>query len=337
MGLTLGAGIALGGIASALGGLFGSASSATSVRKSNEANRELAEYQNEWNLAQWHRENEYNSPQAQMQRLKQAGINPNLAYANGTINNVSASSPKAATATMQPYTGYAQDYSAIADNALKGMRLLEDVKSVKIANELALTNKDYLQAQILNKQADTELKFEQKMGLSYDNFIKKELRDFNIDAFKTNLAIQKEHLNIAKADLTLKQLNYTYTDRQIIKLGEEIANLKENRNLTKQQAIREKLDNNLRRIGVNPHDTIIHRIIGRCLTDPTYLNTLLGSIKNLFDSSDKSLFNDVKDWWKNSSPKSDTLTDYDLYNKRKPYVPHDDRVGAYEDFGNDWY
>lgn len=38
--------------------------------------RELAEYQNQWNLDQWNRENAYNDPSAQVARLKAAGINP---------------------------------------------------------------------------------------------------------------------------------------------------------------------------------------------------------------------------------------------------------------------
>lgn len=39
-------------------------------------------------LEKWNRENEYNSPQAQMQRLIDAGLNPHLAY--GSVGNASA-------------------------------------------------------------------------------------------------------------------------------------------------------------------------------------------------------------------------------------------------------
>lgn len=44
-------------------------------------------------LADWNMQNEYNSPSAQMQRLKDAGLNPNLVYGNGTVGN-SASAPR---------------------------------------------------------------------------------------------------------------------------------------------------------------------------------------------------------------------------------------------------
>lgn len=42
-------------------------------------------------LADWNRNNEYNSPAAQMARLKAAGLNPNLVYGNGA--QMSAASP----------------------------------------------------------------------------------------------------------------------------------------------------------------------------------------------------------------------------------------------------
>ena len=40
----------------------------------NKANKELAEQQNQWNLEQWQRENEYNHPAEQAKRLKEAGL-----------------------------------------------------------------------------------------------------------------------------------------------------------------------------------------------------------------------------------------------------------------------
>lgn len=45
-------------------------------REFQTSEREAAQ---EWNLEQWNRENEYNTPEAQMQRMVAAGINPNIA------------------------------------------------------------------------------------------------------------------------------------------------------------------------------------------------------------------------------------------------------------------
>lgn len=47
------------------------------------ANWKMANFQYEKNLEQWYRENAYNAPDAQMRRLKNAGLNPNLIYGSG--------------------------------------------------------------------------------------------------------------------------------------------------------------------------------------------------------------------------------------------------------------
>lgn len=68
--------------------------------------------QNAWNLEQWNRENEYNSPVAKAERLKQAGINPafGLGDANsaGSVTSASAGSsptPQTTAPTLQSGAG----------------------------------------------------------------------------------------------------------------------------------------------------------------------------------------------------------------------------------------
>lgn len=60
----------------------------------NSRNERLVARQNQANIEQWRRENAYNTPAAQMQRLLSAGINPAMAYANGDLMNEAAASPQ---------------------------------------------------------------------------------------------------------------------------------------------------------------------------------------------------------------------------------------------------
>ena len=62
-------------------------------QKNREYNMMLARQQNQWNLEQWQRENDYNSPTSQMARMREAGLNPDLMYGQGTTGN-SFSSPE---------------------------------------------------------------------------------------------------------------------------------------------------------------------------------------------------------------------------------------------------
>ena len=81
---------AIGAGASIIGGALGasgqSSANRTNIklqREQNAWNERQAEKANQWNIEQWERENLYNSPMQQMQRLEQAGLNPNLMYGQG--------------------------------------------------------------------------------------------------------------------------------------------------------------------------------------------------------------------------------------------------------------
>lgn len=74
-----------------------------SVRETNQAQKELAEYQWEQNIQQWKRENEYNSPEQQMQRLAAAGLNPYLVYQNGNAIMPAGNSPNYEAPNLQAY------------------------------------------------------------------------------------------------------------------------------------------------------------------------------------------------------------------------------------------
>lgn len=52
-------------------------------------NEALASRQNDYNVAMWKMNNEYNSPQAQMRRYEEAGLNPALLYGQVSAGNAS--------------------------------------------------------------------------------------------------------------------------------------------------------------------------------------------------------------------------------------------------------
>jgi len=65
------------------------------VDKTIAANRQLAQMQFDQNKNMWAENNRYNSPEAQMARLKLAGLNPNLVYGSGgSTGNSSGSIPQ---------------------------------------------------------------------------------------------------------------------------------------------------------------------------------------------------------------------------------------------------
>uniref|UniRef100_A0AAU8B5V3 DNA pilot protein n=1 Tax=Dulem virus 90 TaxID=3145801 RepID=A0AAU8B5V3_9VIRU len=63
-------------------------------------NKRAASQQNGYQWAFWKANNDYNSPASQMQRLEEAGLNPNLVYGNGAATHQAtmATAPKVAAA-----------------------------------------------------------------------------------------------------------------------------------------------------------------------------------------------------------------------------------------------
>lgn len=93
-------------IISGVGNLLGSVFGFKSQKDTNEANMELAKYQYEKNLEMWNRNNEYNTPANQVQRMKDAGLNPALMYGSGSVANTSTSMPEYKAPTLQAYTDF---------------------------------------------------------------------------------------------------------------------------------------------------------------------------------------------------------------------------------------
>lgn len=123
------------GGSSLISGIFGTLMQNHNINKQIKAQREenkrmreynlnLAKMQNQWNIDQWNRENEYNTPAAMMARLKSGGLNPDLMYQNGTSGLTSASSPSmtaGAPATPQDMSAIGQKRT-IGDAVQQGLR-----------------------------------------------------------------------------------------------------------------------------------------------------------------------------------------------------------------------
>lgn len=111
----------------------------------------MAAQQNQWNIEQWQRENEYNAPVNQMARFDAAGINPYNAVASGQVGSGTASSLQSATpnnvaapsfaeAFRNPMSDFYSGLSSSLDNALKVISVDKGKEDVRGAKGLADKN-----------------------------------------------------------------------------------------------------------------------------------------------------------------------------------------------------
>ena len=144
------------GGAGIISGLFGALGQNIAINKQikaqqeeNEKNRtynfNLAQLQNKWNLEQWNRENEYNSPAQQMARLKAAGLNPDMMYQNGTSGLTAASSPSmTAGAPSSPV-----DMSALGQKRTIGDAIHQGLQDALVGAQI-----DVMQSEARKNNAD---------------------------------------------------------------------------------------------------------------------------------------------------------------------------------------
>lgn len=179
---------------SVLGGLFSSKANEKINQKNIDFAREMYDKQKADNISFWNMSNAYNSPEQQMQRFIQAGLNKNLVYDKGTNGNASVmSAPPAHAPELRPVnalSGVADAASSFIDTRVKqaqtnnlevqNANLITDGILKAIGVEQAKTDLSKSQgilpaqldaailknqqtiATIANKQADTSLKGSQQ-------------------------------------------------------------------------------------------------------------------------------------------------------------------------------
>lgn len=119
----------LGGIPSAIGSIVGAIAGNSSQNKANQANMELAKYKYDKDLEMWNLQNEYNTPEAQMQRFAVAGLNPNSIYSQGNTGNAS-DVPSFSAPNIQAFTDYGDFGMARATQMPAQLSLLEEQKNL---------------------------------------------------------------------------------------------------------------------------------------------------------------------------------------------------------------
>lgn len=174
---------------SVVGGIFsgapGAILNAQSVADTNRSNRSMVQMQNYQNLQQWKRENAYNHPVNQVQRLKAAGLNPGLLYGQPPTNT-SAPSP-----TMQSSRDVPANFGNI--DMLSAARTMAEIKNID-----ANTNKQ-------NEEAKTEASLRQS-------------RLDNLNAATANLLKQNEDI---ASKIQQRIHENKLTDAQVKQLGFE--------------------------------------------------------------------------------------------------------------------
>lgn len=196
-------------------------------------NLNLAKMQNSWNIEQWHRENQYNSPAAQAARLQAAGLNTDMMYGQGGISNVSASSPSMSSGA--PATP--QDWSSLA-----GKKTIGGVLSDTLAMEMMRAQIDKTKEESKNTGAQTDLLVNELAFKEAYNKGLLELQNVQINLGNSNIKLNDENVKRVQAEVAKLNNECSVLIKSLDQMTASISNMEADTALKKvEAACREKL------------------------------------------------------------------------------------------------
>jgi len=247
----------------------------------NQKDREFQEYmyslQRKDALADNFSTNQYNSPEQQMNRLRQAGLNPNLIYGKGAENTSAAIRSSTANAPNQPAPQTDNKWMADTFNQLgnAGNQLMQNrsiqaqTDNTRASTQLMGTETNLKNANIsklMTEQARTTFDLEQAKQLK-DVVIMKANADLASTKASTTFTIsanQRANMqnatNIAKTMQDIIESKIRVSKTEIEK--EQLKVMMEN---TKKETELKELDRQLKENGIQPGDPVYLRIMQKFL------------------------------------------------------------------------
>lgn len=149
--------------ASLVGNLIGSSSQSSAnktnmkiAQMNNEFNERMMQKQMDYNTDMWNKQNAYNTPSAQVQRLRNAGLNPSLMMGQGqTGTAASAGGVTPASANGAEVRPYIPDMSGIGQAAQQYAAM--ELQKSRVQSENALTDAQTQQMYIENQYKASQI------------------------------------------------------------------------------------------------------------------------------------------------------------------------------------
>ena len=232
-------------------------------KKTREWNEKMYGRQREDALADWARSNEYNSPLSQMQRLREAGLNPNLVYGNGANNvsqpvrstDVKGWNPHAPAfdlgGIVNTYFGVQQQQQALKNQEAQLRLINSQVDKTDAETTKTLTGNKYLADEILSRiqQRNVTTENVQLMG---------------------KLAMNKDQREALRTtqDLELGAKRVLQIGADIAKTEQERRNLISANELLIQNGEMRKLEVLQKKLGLDNDYTQLEWILAQAMEDP---------------------------------------------------------------------
>lgn len=252
-------------VASLITGIIGAGANTISTLSTNNAQRRWNEAmynrQREDALADWARTNQYNSPLAQMQRFKEAGLNPNLIYGQTNMAQPVRSTDAKSWNPQAPAFNLGQ----IVDQYLQAKQAGASIDIMKEQKEnLKASTEGKLIENLRNAKG---LSFIEPMaqakleGALQDNKYKGALTTLTLDRNEREaIKLSNDRQKTAQEIIESKQ--------RVTKSQQEVRNLQETNNILKQTGVLRKLEAMQKSMGLDDDYTQTEWFIAQAAYDP---------------------------------------------------------------------
>ncbi len=246
-------------------------------RKANAFSREMYEKTRADNIKFWDMQNEYNSPQKQMERLQAAGLNPNMVYQSGGATQAAGSIQ---TPDVQGGQFRAPDFSQISnpvqgyfdtkikqaqyDNLLAANTTMQQEAILKAAQALGETSRTKGQG-IANDLAATNFQYSVEGAQLANQATRANIEFTNASNIRAEV-MQGKSLQLIAQDILLRESQTANSNAERNNIQQTLKNLKADETL-------KKLEGALLGIGVNKNDPIYVRV------GATAINSILENAK----------------------------------------------------------
>lgn len=233
--------------------VVGNVFNAVSQGIQNKKNREFQAAENQkdrdFNKMMWDLNNAYNSPVAQMSRLKDAGINPHLAYSNGSPMNTSNAPVSAHSNSLPPGMAARVNSQDLANMMLT----LAQVKNINSDTEKKEAEKESLQVNTSLSRLDLDNYYNRfdaeialknsQVGLNQQQIINMQEALPKLRAETENIIKQNEQIQ-KQIDLIATQIAKTEEEKKLVtaSIVEAYSRVKYNQQLSAESRSREQLN-----------------------------------------------------------------------------------------------
>lgn len=266
------------GVAAA-GSLAGAGIDAASTGKQNTRSqrfsREMYQLQYANNLELWNKQNEYNSPQSQMKRLQEAGLNPNLVYGSGQAQQPAGnlSSPDVQTPQFRSpevgnqIGGAISQLAQYQDFEIKQAQL-DNLKTQNqvLGEEVLLKRSQHQQNMVGYERGVFDLDYKREMKGNQADYDRARLQQ--VKANTTFTLSENERKRVSNiSNLRLQAAQILQTRAQTAKSGAEKLQIEQAiRNLKVDESLKKK-EMEMRAIGISPNSPAWMYVLGTTINE----------------------------------------------------------------------